>query len=36
MTIVRYVEGKVLNRDDGIFAKTNAWKPLFEKIKTLR
>ena len=26
---------KVLNRDNGNFVKTNAWKPLFKKMKTL-
>ena len=35
MTKVRYGQDKVLNRDNGNFVKTNAWKPLFKKIKTL-
>ena len=25
----------MLNRDNGNFVKTNAWKPLFKKMKTL-
>ena len=29
MTVVRYGREKVLNRDNGNFVKTNAWKSLF-------
>ena len=35
MAVVKYGQEKVLNRDNGNFVKTNAWKPLFRKIKTL-
>ena len=35
MVAVRYGQDKLLNRDNGNFVKTNAWKPLFEKMKTL-
>ena len=35
MVVVRYGQDKLLNRDNGNFVKTNAWKPLFEKMKTL-
>ena len=35
MTVLRNWQGKVLNRDNGNFVKTNAWKPLFKKMKTL-
>ena len=35
MSVVRYGQDKVLNRDNGNFVKTNAWKPLFKKRKTL-
>ena len=35
MTVVRYGRGEVLNRDNGNFVKTNAWKSLFKKMKTL-
>ena len=35
MAIVKYGQDKVLNRDNGNFVRTNAWKPLFKKIKTL-
>ena len=31
MVVVRYGQDKVLNRDNGNFVKTNAWKPLFKK-----
>ena len=33
MVVVRYGQEKVLNRDNGNFAKTNTWKPLFRKMK---
>ena len=36
MAVVRYGQYKVLNRDNGNFVKTNAWKPLFKKMKILR
>ena len=29
MAVVRYGRDKVLNRDNGNFVKTNAWKSLF-------
>ena len=29
MAVVRYERDKVLNRDNGNFVKTNAWKSLF-------
>ena len=35
MEVVRYVQDKVFNRDNGNFVKTNAWTPLFKKMKTL-
>ena len=35
MVVVRYGQDKVLNRDNGNFIKTNAWKPLFKIMKTL-
>ena len=35
MAVVRYWQGKVWNRDNGNFVKTNAWKLLFKKMKTL-
>ena len=35
MAVVKYGQEKVLNRDNGNFVKTNAWKPLFRKMKTL-
>ena len=35
MAVVRYGQYKVLNRDNGNFINTNAWKPLFKKMKTL-
>ena len=35
MVVVKCGQDKVLNRDYGNFAKTNAWKPLFKKMKTL-
>ena len=35
MAVVRYGQDKVLNRDNGNFVKTNAWKPLFKKMKIL-
>ena len=35
MAKVRYRQDKVLNRGNGNFVKTNAWKPLFKKMKTL-
>ena len=34
-TIVRYGQDKLLNRHNDIFVKTNAWKALLMKIKTL-
>ena len=33
--VVRYGQDKALNRDTGNLVKTNAWKPLFKKMKTL-
>ena len=33
MTVVKYGQKKVLNRDNGNFVKTNAWKTLFRKMK---
>ena len=33
--VVKYRQRKVLNRDSGKFIKTNTWKPLFKKLKTL-
>ena len=35
MAVVKYGQEKLLNRDNGNFVKTNAWKPLFRKMKTL-
>ena len=35
MAVVRYGQGKVLKGDNGNFVKTNAWKTLFRKMKTL-
>ena len=35
MAIVRYGQDKVLSSYNGNFVKTNAWKPLFKKMKTL-
>ena len=35
MAVASYGQDKVLNRDNGNFVKTNAWKPLFKKMKTL-
>ena len=35
MAVVRCGQEKVFNRDNGNFVKTNAWKPLFKKMKTL-
>ena len=35
IVVVRYGHDKVLNRDNGNFVKTNAWKTLSKKIKTL-
>ena len=35
MEVVSYGQDKVLNRDNENFVKTNAWKPLFKKMKTL-
>ena len=35
MAVVWYRQDKELNRDNGNFVKTNAWKPLFKKMKTL-
>ena len=35
MEVVRNGQIKVLNRDSENFDKTNMWKPLFKKIKTL-
>ena len=35
MAVVRYGQDKVLNRDNGNFVKTNAWKSLFKNMKTL-
>ena len=34
-TVVSYGQAKVMNRDNGNFVKTNAWKPLLGKMKTL-
>ena len=33
MAVARYGQGKVLNRDNGNFVKTDVWKPLFKKTK---
>ena len=35
MAVVRYGQDKMLNRDNRNFDKTNAWKLLFKKVKTL-
>ena len=35
MAVVRYVQDKVLNRDHWSFVRTNAWKSLLRKMKTL-
>ena len=35
MAKVRYRQDKVLNRGNGNFVKTNAWRPFFKKMKTL-
>ena len=35
MAVVKYEQDKLLSRDSGNFVKTNAWKPLFKKMKTL-
>ena len=35
MAVVKYGQDKVLKRDNGNFVKTNAWKPLFKKMKAL-
>ena len=35
MAVVRYGQNKKLNSDNGNFVKTNAWKPLLKKMKTL-
>ena len=35
MAVVKYGQDKVLNRGNGNFVKTNVWKPLFKKMKTL-
>ena len=35
IAVVRYGQDKVLNRDNENFVKTNAWKPLFRKMRTL-
>ena len=35
MVVVRYAQEKVFNKDHGNFVKTNAWKSLFRKMKTL-
>ena len=35
MAVVKYGQSKVLNRDNGNFVETIAWKPLFRKKKTL-
>ena len=32
-TVVRSLQDKVLNRDNGTFFETNVWKPLFRKWK---
>ena len=34
MALVRYEQDEVLNRGNKKFVKTNAWKPLFRKMKT--
>ena len=35
MSVVRYGQEEVWNRDNGNFVKKNAWKPLLRKMKTL-
>ena len=35
MMVIRYGQHRVLNRDNGNFVKTNVWKPLLKKMKTL-
>ena len=35
MVLVRYGQDKMLNRDNGNFVKTIAWKTLFRKMKAL-
>ena len=35
MAVVKYRKEKMLNRDNGNFVKTNAWKPFFRRTKTL-
>ena len=35
MAVVKYGQDKVLNRDNGNFVRTNTWKPLFKKMKTI-
>ena len=35
LQIVKYGQEEVLKRDNSNFVKTNAWKPLFRKMKTL-
>ena len=35
IAVVRYRQDKALNRDNENFVKTNAWKTLFKKLKTL-
>ena len=32
---VRYGQDKKMNRENGNFVKTNAWQPLFRKMKTI-
>ena len=35
IVVVKHGQEKVLNSDNGNFVKTNAWKPLLRKMKTL-
>ena len=35
MVVVKYRQDKLLNRDNGNFVKTNAWKHLLVNVKTL-
>ena len=35
MAVVKFEQDKVLNRGNGNFVRTNAWKPMFKKMKTL-
>ena len=35
MAVPRYGQANVLNRDNANYVKTNAWKPLFKKMKIL-